>query len=68
MTSNNDEYIDWQSGELRIVKNHENICSIWPVDKQLPIGWEAIGFSGNKEACLKKIEEICDGNCKLITN
>ncbi|GEM_PF-3188685 len=62
MVSNEEEYVDWQSGELTVVKSIQGHYSIWPTDKDIPDGWEEIGFKGQKEACLKKIEEIWDGN------
>ncbi|WP_372366520.1 MbtH family protein [Candidatus Uabimicrobium sp. HlEnr_7] len=52
------DYIDWQDGEVRVVMNHEERYSIWPVDKELPDGWEDVGVSGNKEKCLSHIAEV----------
>lgn len=44
--------------EFQVVVNHEEQYSIWPVERELPLGWKAEGFKGSKEACLKHIEEI----------
>lgn len=41
-----------------VVVNREEQYSIWPADRELPLGWETIGFSGTKQECLDKIEEI----------
>jgi MbtH protein len=41
-----------------VVMNHEEQYSIWPLDRDLPLGWTADGFSGTKEACLRHIEEV----------
>lgn len=41
----------------RVVVNHEEQYSIWSVDRELPLGWKAVGFKGTKEECLKYIEE-----------
>jgi MbtH protein len=41
-----------------VVMNHEEQYSIWPADRELPLGWQAVGFSGLKPACLAHIEEV----------
>ena len=41
-----------------VVVNHEEQYSIWPVEKQLPNGWQAIGVTGPKETCLEHIKEV----------
>ena len=28
-----DEYPDWQDGQLKVVVNHEEQYSIWPIDR-----------------------------------
>ena len=60
-----EEYRDWQDETVKVVKNHENYCSIWPADKENAPGWEDVGISGNKEECLAYITEHCDENCIL---
>jgi uncharacterized protein YbdZ (MbtH family) len=42
----------------RVVKNHEEQYSIWPVGKDLPMGWIEEGFNGSKQACLDHIETV----------
>ena len=42
----------------RAVINHEEQYSIWPADRELPLGWEDAGFSGQKDACLAHIQEV----------
>ena len=44
--------------EYRVVINHEEQYSIWPVDREVPEGWRGIGFSGTKKECLDHIEEV----------
>jgi uncharacterized protein YbdZ (MbtH family) len=44
------------SMQYRVVKNHEEQFSIWPIGRDLPLGWEAAGVDGSKEACLAYIE------------
>ncbi|HYW09251.1 MAG TPA: MbtH family protein [Longimicrobium sp.] len=39
------------------VMNHEEQYSIWPVDRELPLGWTAVGTPGPRAECLAYIEE-----------
>jgi MbtH protein len=41
-----------------VVINHEEQYSIWPADRDLPIGWADSGFRGTKEACLEHIKDV----------
>ena len=41
-----------------VVVNHEEQYSIWPADRELPLGWSATGFSGVKADCLAHITEV----------
>ena len=42
----------------RVVINHEEQYSIWPVDRENAPGWRDVGPSGTKEECLAYIEEV----------
>ncbi len=42
----------------KVVVNHEEQYSIWPVDRENPLGWEDRGPSGPKEECLSYISEV----------
>jgi MbtH protein len=42
----------------RAVVNHEEQYSIWPVDRELPLGWRDAGKTGLKNECLQFIEEV----------
>jgi MbtH protein len=42
----------------QVVVNHEEQYSIWPSDKELPIGWTTVGREGLKIDCLAYIEEV----------
>jgi len=44
--------------EYIAVVNDEEQYSIWPVDRELPLGWRDAGKRGNKQACLDYIEEV----------
>ena len=41
----------------RVVVNDEEQYSIWPADRENPLGWNDAGFSGPKEQCLEWIKE-----------
>ncbi|GAB4153816.1 MAG: MbtH family protein [Candidatus Promineifilaceae bacterium] len=42
----------------RVVVNHEEQYSIWPVDRENPLGWRDAGKQGSKAECLAYIEEV----------
>jgi MbtH protein len=43
---------------FKVVVNHEEQYSIWPADREIPLGWKAEGFEGLKQECLDHIEEV----------
>jgi len=43
---------------IRVVVNHEEQYSIWPADRELPLGWRDGGKCGTKAECLAYIEEV----------
>ncbi len=42
----------------KVVVNHEEQYSIWPADRELPIGWREAGKRGLKQECLDHISEV----------
>jgi MbtH protein len=42
----------------KVVINHEEQYSIWPVDRENPLGWKDVGKSGPKTDCLSYIKEV----------
>ena len=42
----------------KVVVNQEEQYSIWPVDRENPLGWDDRGPSGSKEECLAYINEV----------
>ena len=42
----------------RVVANHEEQYSIWPADRDMPLGWRADGPEGPKAECLAYIKEV----------
>lgn len=53
---------NWEEREDRtvykVVVNHEEQYSIWPVDRENPLGWNDAGKSGSKDECLEYIREV----------
>lgn len=41
-----------------VVKNDEEQHSVWPADRELPLGWKAVGFTGPRQACLDHVAEV----------
>lgn len=41
-----------------VVLNHEEQYSIWPADRELPLGWTAAAKTGLKPECLDFINEV----------
>lgn len=42
----------------KVVVNHEEQYSIWPTDRENPLGWRDAGKTGLKKECLDYIEEV----------
>ncbi len=42
----------------KVVLNHEEQYSIWPADRENPVGWRDAGKSGLKSDCLAYIKEV----------
>jgi|SRR5579864_5398674 len=42
----------------RVVINHEEQYSIWPVHRDIPLGWNDAGKSGSKAECLSYIKDV----------
>ncbi len=43
---------------FKVVVNHEEQYSIWPVDKENPLGWKDVIKRGTKSECLAYIKEV----------
>jgi MbtH protein len=41
-----------------VVVNHEEQYSIWPTDRENPLGWKNAGKCGLKAECLAYIKEV----------
>jgi MbtH protein len=42
----------------KVVMNHEEQYSIWPEEREAPLGWTAVGKTGMKSECLAYIKEV----------
>src|SRR3970282_835643 len=42
----------------KVVVNHEEQYSIWPADRENPLGWRDAGKSGSKTECLAYVKEV----------
>lgn len=42
----------------KVVVNHEEQYSIWPEDREPPLGWRAEGKRGTRKECIAYIEEV----------
>lgn len=42
----------------RVVVNHEEQYSIWPAEREMPLGWKDAGKQGLKAECLQFVEEV----------
>jgi MbtH protein len=47
-----------RNGIYKIVVNHEGQYSIWPAERENPIGWRDGGKRGSKAECLAHIKEV----------
>ncbi len=41
-----------------VVVNHEEQYSIWPDERERPLGWRDAGKTGTRQECLAYIEEV----------
>ena len=49
---------DDETQQFRVVVNHEEQYSIWPITRPLPLGWREIDVHGNKKECLEYIAQV----------
>jgi MbtH protein len=41
-----------------VLVNHEEQYSLWLANKDIPLGWKAVGKPGSKEECLAYVKEV----------
>ncbi|MEM8531173.1 MAG: MbtH family protein [Chloroflexota bacterium] len=46
------------STTYKVVINHEEQYSIWPADRDNPLGWRDAGKQGIKQECLDYINDV----------
>ena len=50
---------DWDDRvKYKVMINRDQMYSIWPADRENPLGWKEVGKTGEKQACLDYIEEV----------
>jgi MbtH protein len=54
----NMSYEESQDNIYKVVVNHEEQYSIWPADRENPLGWRDAGKTGTKAECLAYIKEV----------
>ena len=42
----------------KVVVNHEEQYSIWPADRELPAGWNAVEMVATKAECLAYVDQV----------
>jgi MbtH protein len=42
----------------KVVVNHEEQYSIWPADREPPLGWQEVGQQGLRAECLAYIKDV----------
>jgi MbtH protein len=42
----------------KVMISHDEQYSIWPADREMPLGWSYVGKSGTKAECLAYINEV----------
>ena len=42
----------------KVVMNDEEQYSVWPADRESPLGWKEVGKTGVKRECLKYIKDV----------
>jgi len=42
----------------KVVVNSEEQYSIWPADRENPLGWNDAGKTGTKQECMAYIQEV----------
>jgi MbtH protein len=47
-----------ENNQYKVVVNQEEQYSIWPLERESPLGWRDAGRSGSKAECLAYIEEV----------
>jgi len=48
---------DDPDADYKVLINAEEQYSLWPADLTTPDGWD-VGFTGNKDACLRYVDEV----------
>ncbi len=55
---NLDKKPDHEEIKYKVVVNHEEQYSIWPLESKVPLGWEELPESGSQDECLSYIKKV----------
>ena len=50
--------MDDDNTKYSVVSNHEEQYSIWPTDREVPMGWDVVVSDKTKQDALDHIEEV----------
>lgn len=49
---------DDDAAVFEVVMNHEEQYSIWPAEREVPVGWKKAGKHGTRAECLAHINTV----------
>lgn len=56
------DHLGWDdetdTGQYKVLINHEEQYSVWQLDREPPLGWNEVGKTGTKQECIDYIEEV----------
>jgi MbtH protein len=58
MTTNKRHEAEEEAVCYKVLVNHEDQYSIWPLTSTTPLGWSETSKSGSRTECLNYIEEV----------
>ena len=53
-----DDDMEGDDLEYQVVMNGEEQYSIWLTSREVPAGWQTVGYSGSRSQCLDHIETV----------
>ena len=45
------------SDQYQVIRNNFDSYSVWPIEKEIPIGWKPINIVGTREECMKYVND-----------
>ncbi len=47
-----------ENTRYQVLRNDEEQYSLWPVDVEVPAGWQPVGKEGSKQDCMSYVDEV----------